>query len=233
MSKLKVGDRVFVQAVVIDHASDLNDSPRYEVEFSENKASRWFPEGDLKQATAPNRESDSPGIQGLAQLGRNAIDRVSELERERDETIRKLRDPVAVHIAMLRGEIAIPPLAELLHVYGATFSDLDAANIELAKARAEATKWERLHDELYAEIASEHRRDEYGETETAAECVGRIIREREQLRAQLDEYERAPQPPHVDPDWLANVIRTVDGDHAMGAGTLAEKIADAINGRTK
>ena len=37
----------------------------------------------------------------------------------------------------------------------------------------------------------------------------------------------------VDPDWLANVIRTVDGDHAMGAGTLAEKIADAINGRTK
>ena len=152
---------------------------------------------------------------------------------ERDETIRKLSDPVAVHIAMLRGEIAIPPLAELLHVYGATFSDLDAANIELAKARAEATKWERLYDELYVEIASEHRRDEYGETETAAECVGRSIRERDQLRAQLDEYERAPQPPHVDPDWLANVIRTVDGDHAMGAGTLAEKIADAINGRTK
>ena len=141
---------------------------------------------------------------------------------------------------MLRGEIAVPPLAELLHVYGATFSDLDAANIELAKARetirqlrAEAAKWERLHDELYAEIASEHRRDEYGETETAAECVGRIIRERDELRAQLDEYERAPQPPHVDPDWLANVIRTVDGDHAMGAGTLAEKMADAINGRTK
>lgn len=51
------------------------------------------------------------------------------------DEIRKLRDPVAVHVAMLRGEIAIPPLAELLHVYGATFNDLDAANIELAKAR--------------------------------------------------------------------------------------------------
>lgn len=111
---------------------------------------------------------------------------------ERDETIRKLRDPVAVHVAMLRGEIAVPPLAELLHVYGATFSGLDVANVEIAKARAEAAKWERLHDELYAEIASEHRRDEYGETETAAECVGRIIRERDELRAQLDEYERAP-----------------------------------------
>ena len=42
-----------------------------------------------------------------------------------------------------------------------------------------------------------------------------------------------PPVPRIDPDWLANVIRTVDGDHAMGAGTLAEKIADAINGRTK
>jgi len=30
-----------------------------------------------------------------------------------DETIRKLRDPVAVHVAMLRGQIAVPPLAEL------------------------------------------------------------------------------------------------------------------------
>lgn len=50
-----MGDRVFVQAVVIDHASDLNGSPRYEVEFSENKASRWSPESDLKQATAPDR----------------------------------------------------------------------------------------------------------------------------------------------------------------------------------
>jgi len=100
-------------------------------------------------------EQQSPGVQGLAQLGLNAIDRVSELERgiaERDETIRKLRDPVAVHVAMLRGEIAVPPLAELLHVYGATFSSVEAANIEFAKARE-------------------------------------TIR---QLRAQLDEYERAP-----------------------------------------
>lgn len=81
---------------------------------------------------------DSPGVAGLAQLGRNAIERVTELERalaERDETIRKLRDPVVVHVAMLRGDIAVPPLAEMLHIYGATFSELDAANIELAKAR--------------------------------------------------------------------------------------------------
>lgn len=72
------------------------------------------------------------------------------------------------------------------------WEDAIAALAEIAKARAEAAKWERLHDELYAEIASEHRRDEYGETETAAECVRRIIRERDELRAQLDEYEQAP-----------------------------------------
>ncbi|MBV6436786.1 MAG: hypothetical protein AELANPGJ_02057 [Anaerolineae bacterium] len=132
-----------------------------------------------------------------------------------DETIRKLRDPVAVHIAMLRGEIAVPPLAELLHVYGATFSNLDAANVELAKARE-------------------------------------TIR---QLRAQLDEYEREklkresqepvafrwlgpgkgwlpvyaePPVPHVDPDWLQSLIRQEIGGCSR---ELAEKIAQAINGR--
>ena len=174
----------------------------------------------------------------------------------------------------------------------------------MAELRAEAAKWERLHDELYAEIASEHRRDEYGETETAAECVRRIIRERDELEreklkresqepvafrwlgpgkgwlpvyaeppvprvdpdgagadfvgwlgprgifmedeiyqawkeyrkdpsaAQYRKIYAAPPPPHVDPDWLANFIRTVDGGHTMGAGALAEKIAEAINGRT-
>lgn len=38
---------------------------------------------------------DSPGVQGLAQLGRNAIDRVSELERGiayRDQMIRQLSE---------------------------------------------------------------------------------------------------------------------------------------------
>lgn len=31
-----------------------------------------------------------------------------------------------------------------------------------------------------------------------------------------------------DVDWLANVIRTVDGSHTLGAGALAEKIRDAM-----
>ena len=162
--------------------------------------------------------------EGYARLVReeweDAIAALAELERERDEAIRKLRDPVAVHVAMLRGEIAVPPLAELLHVYGATFSDLDAANAEIAKARAEAAKWERLHDELYAEIASEHRRDEYGETETAAECVRRIIRERDELRAQLDEYEQAPTVARVIfEDHAREVCNAIQREHLPPVGT--------------
>jgi len=32
-----------------------------------------------------------------------------------------------------------------------------------------------------------------------------------------------------DVDWLANVIRAVDGYHSLGAGALAEKLVDAIS----
>jgi hypothetical protein len=33
----------------------------------------------------------------------------------------------------------------------------------------------------------------------------------------------------IDADWLANVIRSVDGNHHMGAGVLAEKIVQEID----
>lgn len=80
--------------------------------------------------------------------------------------------------------------------------DTQDALAALAELEREAAKWERLHDELYAEIASEHRRDEYGETETAAECIRRIVGERDQLRAQLDEYERAPTVAYLSIDCV-------------------------------
>ena len=32
----------------------------------------------------------------------------------------------------------------------------------------------------------------------------------------------------MDIDWLANVIRTVDGNHSLGAGALAEAIVAAL-----
>jgi len=38
----------------------------------------------------------------------------------------------------------------------------------------------------------------------------------------------APKALALDVDWLANVIRQVDGNHKLGAGALAEKIVEAI-----
>jgi len=59
---------------------------------------------------------DSPGVQGLAQLGRNAIDRVSELERGiayRDQMIRQLSeelDDAKRAETSLRPLYAAPPI---------------------------------------------------------------------------------------------------------------------------
>lgn len=127
-------------------------------------------------------EQQSPGVQGLAQLGRNAIDRVSELDRGiayRDQIIRQLSEE----------------LDDLIKADNETIRSLFAEQAKrdetVRQLRTEAAKWERLHDELYAEIASEHRRDEYGETETAAECVRRVLRERDELRAAAPELVEA------------------------------------------
>ena len=90
---------------------------------------------------------------------------------ERDETIRKLRDPVAVHVAMLRGEIAVPPLAELLHVYGATFSGLDVANVEIVKGprRSRQVGSACTTNCMQRSPANTAATRDGGETETAAE----------------------------------------------------------------
>lgn len=153
-------------------------------------------------AVVSDLSHDSPGVQGLAQLGRNAIDRVSELEREREETIRKLRDPVAVHVAMLRGEIAVPPLAELLHVYGATFSDLDAANIELAKARAE---FERGQAILREEEENVRREDEERKATPAAPVRIQPKQAAPESRIKLGDINAAIAPLSITADGLAQL----------------------------
>lgn len=68
--------------------------------------------------------------------------------------------------------------------------------------------------------------DAYDEDEFIDSYHFRIM---EALRAALAET------PSVDAliavDDLANIIRTVDGSHTLGAGELAEKIIDAIRAR--
>ena len=103
--------------------------------------------------TSPFQGYDA-GVQGLAQLGRNAIDRVSELERgiaERDETIRQLRAR-AVNAEADNGQLT----------QGATLSPKE--RIEFGK--------------LVVRLGVRN-------------VIARL-RERDELRAQLDEYERAP-----------------------------------------
>jgi hypothetical protein len=62
---------------------------------------------------------------------------------------------------------------------------------ELATARAEASKWEKLYDEVYFVLFSEQDRDSYQELETIPECAERLIRERNALRARSRELESA------------------------------------------
>lgn len=56
---------------------------------------------------------------------------------------------------------------------------------ELATARAEATKWEKLYDEVYFVLFSEQDRDSYKELETIPECAERLLQERNALRAAI------------------------------------------------
>lgn len=60
---------------------------------------------------------------------------------------------------------------------------LAALRAHEAELRAEARKWEALHDELANAIMFEVQRDSYGPTETDAEAIKRIIKERDELRA--------------------------------------------------
>jgi hypothetical protein len=48
-----------------------------------------------------------------------ASDKVAYLLRAYDDLRQALQDPVRVHVAMLRGEIAKPAIQDMLHVYGA------------------------------------------------------------------------------------------------------------------
>lgn len=64
--------------------------------------------------------------------------------------------------------------------------ELDILYKEIGRWRAEASKWQSLHDELADVIMFEVNRDSYGPTETDAECIKRIIRERNEIVEALE-----------------------------------------------
>lgn len=146
--------------------------------------------------------NDSPGVQGLAQLGRNAIDRVSELERGiayRDQMIRQLSEELddliktrqslfaeqAKHdetIRQLRAQLEIDQGRE---DFATSYSK---SEYEHAMSMYRAAAHER--NSLLAVIHRDggHYQNAHG-TAKAVEDAIRIVAER---NAQLDEYERAP-----------------------------------------
>jgi len=70
---------------------------------------------------------------------RALLDRLDAAEKARDEaeaTIAGLSDPIAVHRNMLRGGIAQPSIANILHLYAGKV--VDAARATAMQARCEA-----------------------------------------------------------------------------------------------
>lgn len=59
------------------------------------------------------------------------------------------------------------------------------------------------------------------------ECCGYMTYQREHMSC-IRAAKQAQPSAVPDVDWLAQVIRAVDGNHSLGAGALAEKIVDAM-----
>ena len=97
------------------------------------------------------RIDENPGVQGLAQLGRNAIERVAQLEKE-----------LAAAVAERDG----------LGDYRSEFEPI----------------WDGLQDAL----EGERQINNYGLGESEVECVRRVLRERDILRARLSAIDAAP-----------------------------------------
>jgi hypothetical protein len=80
-----------------------------------------------------------------------------------------------------RRQVEIPNLPKYIVAYDIAAeieNELNQCRRELAAAKAEAEKWEKLHDADTAHLVSVQMRDNYGPTETLNETAIRISRER-------------------------------------------------------
>ena len=96
---------------------------------------------------------------------------------ERDEAMESLADTRKLLEAESRDAVKIA-------------EKLIEAERKLDEARAEAAKWERLHDDDTATLVLHQTRDNYGPTETLDATALRILRERDELRELLRELIR-------------------------------------------
>jgi chromosome segregation ATPase len=86
--------------------------------------------------------------------------------------------------------------------------ELNQCRRELATAKAEAEKWEKLHDQDTEHLASLQKRDNYGPMETLNETAMRLSRELAEARMTIDDVCRVIAKEHEGPRLAA--MRIVD-----------------------
>ena len=96
------------------------------------------------------------------------------------ETVRRDYHRAIDECAELRAELEIAKGNTI------TAQDENSRLQTIIENNEESKKWENLYDELFNEIMFENERDSYGPTETAPECIKRIIKERDELKTKLE-----------------------------------------------
>lgn len=94
---------------------------------------------------------------------------------------------------------------------------------ELAEAKAEADKWEKLHDQDTEHLASLQKRDNYGPTETLSETAMRLSRELAEAQKQRDMLAEAIRSFNT---YFERVVWGYDGD--CGTYRLVDRLLEAL-----
>jgi hypothetical protein len=131
-----------------------------------------------------------------------------------------------------------PELAELQATIARLTAEKEALKINLEMSVEGAASLAETGDEEVAALKSEIERLKGGQGEPVGRVVefGRGLREISWAKGKLPdlgvELYTSPHAPVAvvipDVDVLAQIIRTVDGNHSLGAGALAERIIDKV-----
>lgn len=111
----------------------------------------------------------------------------------------------------------------------------------MAKTKAEAEKWEKLHDQDTEHLASLQKRDNYGPTETLNETAMRLSRElaeaqkqRDTLKSELDEMtaRAISLSMHLPPHALASDVQKWRDEALEEMNSLKRELAEARKAAT-
>jgi uncharacterized coiled-coil DUF342 family protein len=93
---------------------------------------------------------------------------------------------------------------------------------ELAEAKAEAEKWEKLHDQDTEHLASLQKRDNYGPTETLNQTAVRLSRELDEMTARAISLSM-----HLPPQTLAGDVQNWRDEVLEEMNSLKRELGEA------